>query len=157
MLHFKYKISIFATSLHFKLKKERENMLTFPRLHSDNIGIFSSTLCLIHCIATPFLFVAMSCTASCCAASPFWWQLFDLIFLLIAFPAVLYASQQSNKRWVSMTLYTSWIALALVILNEHLLIVHLWREAIYIPSLLLIGTHFYNRNDCQYSARCCAS
>ena len=36
----------------------------------DSIGVLSSALCMIHCIATPFFFVATACTATCCSAAP---------------------------------------------------------------------------------------
>ena len=37
-------------------------------------------LCLVHCIATPFIFITQACTASCCAESPIWWQSIDYVF-----------------------------------------------------------------------------
>jgi len=58
------------------------------KIHSDIIGIWSSGLCLIHCLATPFLFIAKSCSHTCCAASPTWWGTIDFIFLVISFIAI---------------------------------------------------------------------
>ena len=43
--------------------------------NSDSIGALASSLCLVHCVATPFIFVVQSCAASCCASAPAWWSL----------------------------------------------------------------------------------
>ena len=40
------------------------------KMSSDLIGATASTLCTIHCMATPFLFFASTCTKSCCASAP---------------------------------------------------------------------------------------
>ena len=48
--------------------------------NSDSIGALASTLCLVHCLATPFIFVVQSCAASCCASAPAWWICFDYFF-----------------------------------------------------------------------------
>ena len=54
-----------------------------PRSYSlDNIGIIASSLCMIHCIGTPFLFIAKACSVSCCSDVPIWWQLIDYFFLI---------------------------------------------------------------------------
>jgi|GEM_PF-3179353 len=53
---------------------------TIRILNADFIGAMSSGLCLMHCLATPFLFIAKACTATCCADTPSWWQLIDYLF-----------------------------------------------------------------------------
>ena len=60
-------IFMFATLLRFVLKKMR------LELHYDKIGIISSSLCMIHCLGTPFIFVAKACSATCCSDAPTWW------------------------------------------------------------------------------------
>ena len=54
----------------------------------DSIGMIAGTLCAIHCIATPFLFVAKACSTVCCADAPLWWKAIDYIFLVISFIAI---------------------------------------------------------------------
>ncbi|MGB1207359.1 MAG: MerC domain-containing protein [Chitinophagales bacterium] len=49
-------------------------------LKTDKVGIIPSTLCMIYCIATPFLFLAQPYSASCCKASPSWWRSLHFIF-----------------------------------------------------------------------------
>ena len=51
----------------------------------DSVGIIASTLCMIHCIGTPFIFIAKACSATCCSEAPLWWVIIDYIFLFISF------------------------------------------------------------------------
>jgi len=52
------------------------------------IGSATSTLCPVHCLATPFLFVAHTGHVHNHLSSPFWWRLIDLPFVGISFSAV---------------------------------------------------------------------
>ena len=87
-------------------------------VQSDKIGIIASTLCAIHCLMTPVLFVVKACTTSCCAESPIWWQSIDYIFLIISFIAIYYTTKNSSKSWVIISLWTSWILLLLTIISH---------------------------------------
>ena len=117
-------------------------------LKYDNLGILTSFLCLVHCMATPFLFIAKSCSASCCSAAPTWWALFDLIFLFMALTAIYFVFKNKSKIWLKISFATVWGALAFIILNESVELISLPAQAIYIPSAILIGLHFYNRKHC---------
>ena len=55
----------------------------------DKIGIAATALCMIHCIGTPFIFIAKACSTACCAGAPLWWQLIDYFFLIITFGPIL--------------------------------------------------------------------
>ena len=66
--------------------------------NSDSIGALASTLCLIHCLATPFIFVVQSCAASCCASAPAWWVFFDYLFLTISFVDLRIAKKEIVKK-----------------------------------------------------------
>ena len=50
-------------------------------LSPDFIGALASSLCLVHCLLTPVLFIVKACTssASCCAGAPVWWQVIDYV------------------------------------------------------------------------------
>ena len=65
---------------------------------ADTVGAIASTLCVIHCLATPFIFVVQSCTAACCANAPGWWASFDYIFLLISFVSIYRSTQTTTKK-----------------------------------------------------------
>ena len=70
---------------------------TLPK--SDIVGALASGLCVVHCIATPFLFVAQSCSVSgCCSeASPTWWSSIDYLFIGITLLAVYYSGKSTGK------------------------------------------------------------
>ena len=63
---------------------------------ADLIGALASSLCVIHCMATPFIFFIKSSADLCCSETPTWWQSIDYIFLTVAFFAVLHIA--NNKR-----------------------------------------------------------
>jgi hypothetical protein len=113
-------------------------------LSSDSIGAVASGLCIIHCIATPLLFIAQTCSATCCDASPTWWQWLDYAFLAVSFFAVWQTSKTSSKNWVANALWISWVLLLITILNEKLKLITLPETTIYLPALALVALHFYN-------------
>jgi len=126
---------------------------------SDTMGAIASGLCLIHCVATPFLFVAHAGAHGHehghGHGSPLWWGTIDLLFLAISLLAVWWSSRNSSKQWVKYALYVSWAGLAFLILNEKLGWVHLLEEAIYLPALSLVFLHLYNRRYCQCDDETC--
>ncbi|MCT4630966.1 MerC domain-containing protein [Winogradskyella sp.] len=126
--------------------------------HSDAIGAFASGLCLIHCIATPFLFIAQTCSATCCDTAPIWWSMIDYLFIGISFFAVYWSAKNSSKKWINYTLWLSWLTLCLVILNEKLELITLPESSIYLPAIALVIMHLYNRKHCKCkNDKCCAS
>lgn len=123
---------------------------------SDLFGAIASGLCLIHCITTPFLFVAHACTAhSGCAASPAWWKTLNYIFLIIALIAIYFTSKQINKQWVKIGFYVSWLLLLFVIINEDKGFIHIPEFINYIPPIALIGLHLYSRKYCNCETEYC--
>ena len=125
------------------------------RFSADNIGMASSSLCLIHCIITPFIFIAQACAVSCCANSPFWWRAIDFVFLVISFVAVYFAAKISSKKWVKVTFYVLFGFLSFFIINEHAGNLRLQRIFLYIPAFLLFALHLYNKRYCQCKDECC--
>lgn len=124
---------------------------------SDALGALSSGLCLIHCIATPFLFVIQSHAACCPSTTPLWWKSIDYIFLAISFFAVYRSAQQTSKNWMKYALFTSWVVLGVIILNERMALLPIPEGSIYIASLSLVSLHIYNSKYCQCSNdTCCA-
>ena len=127
-------------------------------LNTDKVGIIAGTLCMIHCIATPFLFLAKTCSASCCASSPGWWSALDYIFLLISFFAIYQSSKNSSKISIAYAMWTSWLFLLAVLLNEQLHLLSLSEYAIYFPAIMLVVLHIYNLKFCRCKTdTCCAT
>ena len=117
---------------------------------SDLIGSSASFLCLIHCIATPFLFVAQAEISGHAEAHPMWWGLLDIVFLVISYFAVWWSGQTTTKSSIRYALWISWVVLTIIVLNEKLSIVELPETAIYLPAVSLIVLHLYNRKYCNH-------
>tara|TARA_B100001094_G_scaffold330404_1_gene395566 strand:- start:327 stop:755 length:429 start_codon:yes stop_codon:yes gene_type:complete len=122
---------------------------------SDTIGAFASGLCMLHCLATPFFFIASACSSSCCSSAPVWWQWMDYIFLGISLLAIQQATKSSTKEWIVQGLWVSWIALFFIIINVKLEWVELHQNLKFIPAFLLVGLHMYNMRYCQCEKECC--
>lgn len=125
--------------------------MNLVRLKTDNVGIFASMFCMIHCMATPFLFLAKTCSASCCGATPMWWSSIDYIFLLVSFFAIYQSSKNSSKIWLKYALWISWAFLLIILLNEKFYIISLFEYAIYIPAMTLVVLHLMNLKYCHCS------
>lgn len=123
----------------------------------DNIGALASFLCMIHCMATPFLFVVHSCSASCCESTPVWWQWIDYLFLVISFFAVYRSVQTTSKNFMKPLLWISWGALAFVLLNESLFGFELHDKTKYIVASVLVLLHLYNQKYCQCQTDSCCT
>ena len=129
--------------------------MIFIKQKSDTLGTLASSLCLIHCIATPFIFLVQASSATCCNTLPFWWKLIDFIFLTISFFAIYWSTKTTSIQWIKPLLWLSWFALLLIILNEKLEIFHLEESVIYVPALALMVLHLYNKKYCQCNSESC--
>lgn len=125
---------------------------------SDKVGALASTLCMIHCIATPFLFIAQTCSSACCSATPDWWIWIDYFFLAISFFAVYKSTQTTTKNFIKPALWISWIALFIAIANERLQLINLPHSFKYISGISLVVIHLYNLKYCQCKTdQCCTN
>ena len=115
---------------------------------SDTLGAITGGLCLAHCLITPALFAIQPYFFSI-AEQPSWWKYLDYIFLVVSFFAVYSSTRNTTKKWVGYALWSSWILLTVVILNEKLEILPLPETIIYLPTLALIGFHLYNKKYCS--------
>lgn len=122
----------------------------------DQWGFFASTVCMIHCLATPVLFVAQSCASTCCDASPAWWGYLDFVFLLISVIAIWHTGRTTSKKWVKHAMWISWFFLLTCIMNENLEFFFWPHGLIYIPASALAVLHIYNLKFCQcHKQGCC--
>jgi hypothetical protein len=122
---------------------------------SDIIGASASALCAVHCVATPFLFVAQSYHAdACCDASPGWWSAIDYIFIGITFAAVFFSARKSALPCMKYALYGSWILLTTLVLNEKMIWMPLAEEWKYGSAFVMISLHLYNRKYCSCNPNC---
>jgi len=128
-------------------------------IKSDLIGIVASSLCLIHCISTPLIFISQACTKTCCSSStPAYWKWVDLLFLLISLISVYKSTERSTSQFLRLSLWFSWLALCFTISNEQVGFVRLPEYSIYLPGLALIILHLINRKYCKCTKdECCLS
>ncbi|UZO79144.1 MerC domain-containing protein [Aquimarina sp. ERC-38] len=121
------------------------------------LGVTASGLCLIHCLITPLFFSLQASTFGLRKEHLLWWQLLDLVFLVISLIAIIVSTTQTSKSWIKYALWSSWIILAGIILNEKFGILEIKEVVIYVPSIALILLHFYNRKYCQCTGTDCCT
>ena len=125
--------------------------------NSDWIGALASGLCIIHCLATPFLFVLQSCSVgkSCCDGAPLWYSYLDYVFIVITFFAVYFSGRNSSKQWMKYSLMAAWFVLSIIMINEKVGLIamsSLWK---YAAAFILIGLHITNLKYCQCQEDSC--
>ncbi len=120
-------------------------------LHYDKIGIISSSLCMIHCIGTPFIFIAKACSATCCSDAPIWWLMIDYLFLIISFVAIYFTTRKPTKPWLNVFFWIAWVVLLFATLEHSFSLSIVPKYFIYIPALTVVALHFYNLkfNKCE--------
>lgn len=123
---------------------------------SDFLGALVSSLCVVHCLITPFIFIAHSTTISSGETSLIWWQNLDYLFLIISFFAVARSAKTTSSNFIKSSLWISWITLFLLILNEKLELVSIPETVIYITGITLAALHIYNLKFCKCKTpNCC--
>jgi len=114
------------------------------RKNSDSWGIVASSLCLAHCLVTPFLFMAHTGAVVLHETHPIWWKSLDILFLGLSFVAIRRSVKITSEPKMKYAFWASWILLFIIIINEKLHMFPLAEEAIYVVSLLLVILHIYN-------------
>ena len=130
-------------------------MITILNKKSDELGMLSSALCMLHCIATPVLLAAVPGSSATHHGSQDWWSWLDILFLIISFIAVFMTVRQSTKRWLRTSMVVSWLMLSFFILNERFGGIEFPFDMVYFPTLALIVLHLVNRRQCRCKAGCC--
>jgi hypothetical protein len=128
---------------------------SFKLVNPDFFGAAASSLCLVHCMATPFLFVAKACSATCCNDTPVWWQAIDYLFIVVSFVAIFYSTRNTLVNWVKYGLWGFWGVLVLTVLNETLEFGLVPEWFIYIPAFAIIALHMYNLKYCKCDEEVC--
>ncbi|WP_194550042.1 MerC domain-containing protein [Zobellia nedashkovskayae] len=124
----------------------------------DTLGALASSLCLVHCAATPFLFLAQTGSVLSHMTMPSWWKFLDFVFLAISFLAVYRSTQTAKINWVKPALWLSYAFLFIIVINEKLELIPLPETVIYIPTLALIAFHLYNKKYCNCTTNeCCTN
>ena len=126
--------------------------------NSDQIGAVSSGLCMLHCFATPFLFLSQSSLIFISVDFTLPWFIINYIFLFISFIAIYYSVKNSSNRFIRIFLYLFWAVLSGLIINESLGIFSIPETATYLSASSLICLHTYNLKYCRCDdENCCTS
>lgn len=134
--------------------------MTFKaNLSPDTLGAVASSLCIVHCLATPLLFVVQSCSLSggCTSAGPFWWQAIDYLFIGITFFAVYQSTRNSTRQWIKYALYANWVILTLLIFNAHFALFPFSEWVKHLTATGLIALHIYNLRYCKCAETACCT
>ena len=123
----------------------------------DTFGAIASTLCLIHCLLTPLLFLSHASMVDDHHAAPVWWKSLDFIFIGISFIAVYRSSQTTSKSVMKYLLWLSWSCLAFLILNEKFEAIKIPEIVMFIAAITLAILHVYNLKYCQCNNEECCS
>ncbi|TNE78979.1 MAG: MerC domain-containing protein [Bacteroidetes bacterium] len=104
---------------------------------SDILGIISSSLCLVHCLAGPVLvLLGYSFT------EPGGWHLWDILFFGVSAWAVWNASKGHGTRWIKVGLWSSLVVLfGSILVAEHVAIVNI---VSWLAALSLVVFHVLN-------------
>ncbi|SIS47001.1 MerC mercury resistance protein [Zobellia uliginosa] len=122
----------------------------------DIYGAIVSNLCVIHCVATPFIFVAHTSSLNEHISTPIWWSYLDYVFLTISFFAVSRSTKNTGKSYMKPLLWINWSALLFLILNEKYQLLSLPETVTYITAFSLASLHIYNLKYCQCkNNKCC--
>ena len=124
--------------------------------YSDKVGAASNILCMLHCLATPFIFLSQTQTAHIGHDVPFAWQIINYFFITISGIAVYYSAKNSTSNIVKVFMVLFWLILSFLIITEGLELLHLPEILTYISASSLSLLHIYNLNYCTCSEQeCC--
>lgn len=123
----------------------------------DVLGAAVSVLCVVHCLATPLIFIAHTCAIGSCKSTPGWWGSLDYVFITMSFFAIKRSVKNSSNKNIKIALWFSWCVLFLLIVNETVVLFFLPEILTYINALFLAVLHVYNMKYCQCKNDACCN
>ena len=118
-------------------------------INSDTFGVLACALCVIHCIATPFIIITYNYSITEHITAPIWWKNLDYIFLIISFFMVYFSTQTTTKGLIKYLFWSSWVLLFGMIMNEKGGLFPIPEYITYTTAILLAAIHFYNLKFCR--------
>ena len=122
---------------------------------SDSYGAIASTLCLIHCLTTPFIIIFFNYAQLVTTNYLGIWKSLDLVFLLTSLLMVHFSVKNTSKNFMKYIFWCSWSILFFLIMNEKLELIHLPEFMTYCSAIFLTIVHIYNLKFCQCSNEDC--
>tara|TARA_B100001063_G_scaffold196971_1_gene189057 strand:+ start:712 stop:1110 length:399 start_codon:yes stop_codon:yes gene_type:complete len=125
-------------------------------VNSDHVGVTASSLCMLHCLFTPLLFLSQATSVTLTQNIPFLWQSLNFLFLLISLLAIYHTVKNSTSLSVKVLLVSSWLILTSLIINEFFEISSIPELYTYASATSLAGLHVYNLKHCRCDdEKCC--
>ena len=116
--------------------------------NSDSIGILSSSLCFIHCLVTPFIYITYAGFFEQSEYLSFSWKGVNLVFIIFSLIAVNRSTKNTTSKIIKPIFWFSWSLLLFVLLNEEVNIFELPELVSYASAINLAGVHVYNLKFC---------
>ena len=116
--------------------------------NSDNLGIISSSLCFMHCLATPFIYMSFASLFNLNEFLSFSWKGINLIFIVFSLIAVNRSTKKTTSKIIKPIFWFSWGFLFFVLFNEEVKFIELPELVSYLSALNLAGVHVYNLKFC---------
>ena len=135
---------MFASKLWLNMKIIKSSVQ-----NNDIYGIIVCTLCVLHCLATPIIFLSVAASNDNNISPPLFWKNLDYLFLVISLFIVYNSAKNTTKPIMKYILRISWLVLFLVISNEKIDVFHIPEFVTYISSINLAGVHLYNYRYCR--------
>lgn len=108
--------------------------LSLKSYFADYLGMSSAFLCIIHCLAAPFLLVLFSSTH--------WFELATYLFLALSIYAAYNSTKYQTHKGVKSLIWGGLALLTMAVILEHE--VEIMHEVSYFAGALLIGGHVLN-------------
>jgi len=112
---------------------------TFKINKADLIGILSSSICLVHCIASTLIIV---CSESCCED-----PVYKYIFLSISFISIYKATENITNAKIALLLWISFFGFLFSTLFQEQ--IYWLNYSRYLFTVLIITGHILNIKDCK--------
>ena len=126
-------------------------------LKPDILGAIASSLCIVHCLATPLLFITHVYGSFGSGTVPLWWKNLDYLFLIVSFTAVYRSTKTTSRKFMKYALWAGWAILFSLILNEKMMWLNIPGIYKYTAAIGLSTLHIYNLKYCQCKdENCCA-
>ena len=122
----------------------------------DHLGIISSAACLIHCIATPLIFIYPKQILKFSYNDKIiWWQSVSLFIITISFFAVYRSVKNSSNNLIKVLMWLNCSILFGLIINELIEIIELPELLTYLSAISLAILHIINLKYCKCSNDSC--
>ena len=82
--------------------------MNLKSISSDHIGVFTTVTCMLHCLATPLLFITQAQASTISQEVPFFWQSLNYLFIIISLAAITRSIQNSTNLYVKIVFISAW-------------------------------------------------